>query len=258
MYNIYIGWDSREDVAYKVCAHSIRRKSKNIQINIIPLKHKELRKAGVFRRPWLTHPVDGNRYDLVDLKPFSTEFSHTRFLVPALNNYEGWALFMDCDMLFTSNIKKLFDLCDDKYACMVVKHKHTPSGTVKMDEQPQARYFRKNWSSFVLWNCAHPKNRFLTPSAVNDMTGRDLHTFNWLEDLDIGALPTTYNWIENCSPKDTSRTDWRPDVIHYTEGGPWFPGYQDVMFAELWTEEYERWQKDGESEFYNVPSVKYE
>lgn len=258
MNNIYIGWDTREDVAYQVCRHSIQRKCKGIDVNIIPLKHKDLRKQGVFWRPWLTHPTDGNRYDLIDLKPFSTEFSHTRFLVPYLNGYKGWALFMDSDMIFTSNIKKLFDLVDNRYACMVVKHNYRPEEGLKMDGEPQARYFRKNWSSFVLWNCAHPKNKHLTLDLVNKEAGKELHAFSWLEDNDIGALPFDYNWIEGSSPKASDRVDWRPDVIHYTLGGPWFPDCQDVMFAELWTQEYERWQRTCDNEFTNIPSTKYE
>lgn len=258
MNNIYIGWDCREDVAYQVCKHSIHRKHKENDVNIIPMKHKELRKQGVFYRPWMTHATDGNRYDMIDLKPFSTEFSHTRFLVPHLNNYKGWALFMDSDMIFTSDIKKLFDMCDDKYACMVVKHRYNPPEGLKMDGEPQLRYYRKNWSSFVLWNCAHPKNKHLSLKVVNSEAGSNLHAFDWLDDKDIGSLPTSYNWIEGNSPKDSTREDWRPDVIHYTEGGPWFPECQDVMYAELWTDEYERWQRACDNEFTNIPSGKYE
>lgn len=252
MNNIYIGWDTREDVAYKVCKHSIEKRSRGY--NVIPLKHKDLRKQGVFTRAWLTNGTDGNRYDLVDMRPFSTEFSHTRFLVPHLNKYQGWALFMDCDMIFTSDIKELFKLVDNRYACMVVKHIHKPSEDIKMDDQPQSKYFRKNWSSFVLWNCAHPKNKFLSVENVNKLTGTDLHTFSWLEDKDIGALPMSYNWIEGVSPAISGK----PDVVHYTLGGPWFPNYQDVAFAELWTEEYEDWQRSGNNDFVNIPSIKYE
>lgn len=258
MNNVYIGWDSREDVAYQVCKHSINRKLKGGRVNIIPLKHKELRKQGVFYRPWMTHATDGNRYDMIDLRPFSTEFSHTRFLVPHLNNFQGWALFMDSDMLFTSNIKELFALRDNRYACMVVKHNYSPPDGIKMDGEPQLRYYRKNWSSFVLWNCAHPKNKYLSVEKINSATGGSLHAFDWLEDRDIGSLPSSYNWIEGNSKKDSDRVDWRPDVIHYTAGGPWFPAYQDVMYAELWTEEYERWQRSCDNEFTNIPSMKYE
>ncbi len=258
MSNIYVGWDSREDVAYQVCKHSIERKAKGKAYNIIPMRHKELRQKGVFYRPWMTHAYNGDRYDLVDLKPFSTEFSHTRFLVPHLNGYKGWALFMDCDMIFTTDPKKLFDLCDNKYACMVVKHKQIPIEEIKMDDQPQTKYYRKNWSSFVLWNCAHPKNKYLTPEIVNKLSGSDLHAFTWLDDNDIGSLPNGYNWIEGLSVNISAYQGARPDVIHYTLGGPWFPGYQDVAYAELWTEEYEIWQRTCDNEFTNVPSMKYE
>jgi lipopolysaccharide biosynthesis glycosyltransferase len=258
MHNIYIGWDAREDVAYQVCKHSIYRKAKGIDINVTALKHKELRKKGAFYRPWMTHGIDGNRYDMFDLKPFSTEFSHTRFLVPFLNNYKGWALFMDCDMIFTSNVKKLFDMVDNRYACMVVKHRYNPPEGIKMDDEPQTKYYRKNWSSFVLWNCAHPKNKYLTVEKVNSATGGSLHAFDWLEDKDIGSLPFDYNWIEGNSPKASDRLDWRPDVIHYTLGGPWFPEYQNVMYGELWTQEFERWQRACDNEFTNIPSTKYE
>ena len=258
MHNIYIGWDAREDIAYEVCKHSILRHLRKTQVNITPVKHKELRKKGVFYRPWYTHPTDGNRYDMVDLRPFSTEFSHTRFLVPYLNAYKGWALFMDSDMLFTTNVKNLFDLCDDKYACMVVKHNYKPDEKPKMDGEPQQRYFRKNWSSFVLWNCAHLKNKHLSLQTVNTETGGNLHAFNWLEDKDIGSIPMSYNWIEGSSPHISSYEAIPPDVIHYTLGGPWFPEYQDVAFAELWTEEYEYWQRTGDNRFVNIPSTKYE
>lgn len=258
MNNIYIGWDAREDVAYQVCKHSILRKAKNIDIDIFPLKHKELRRQGVFYRPWMTGAYDGNRYDMIDLRPFSTEFSHTRFLVPHLNKYKGWALFLDCDMLFTGNIKKLFSHVNNKYACMVVKHRHTPPEGVKMDGEPQLRYFRKNWSSFVLWNCAHPKNKFLSVENVNKITGASLHAFEWLEENDIGMLPFDYNWIESNSPKVSTRIDWRPEVIHYTEGGPWLPNYQNVMYADLWVKEFERWQRSCDNEFTNIPSTRYE
>lgn len=258
MHNIYIGWDSREDVAYQVCKHTITRHAKKTPINIIPLKHKDLRKQGCFYRPWMTHATEGSRYDLIDLKPFSTEFSHTRFLVPFLNNYRGWALFMDSDMIFTSNIKKLFDLCDDKYACMVVKHNYKPEEKPKMDGEPQHKYYRKNWSSFVLWNCGHPKNKHLTVQKINSEMGANLHAFDWLDDKDIGSLPVTYNWIEGSSPHISAYQSAKPDVIHYTLGGPWFPEYQDVAYAELWTEEYEYWQRACDNEFTNVPSTKYE
>jgi lipopolysaccharide biosynthesis glycosyltransferase len=103
---IFIGWDSREDIAYQVCKHSILRRQPLAQI--YPLKQHELRNNG-----WYTRPLD---------KLSSTEFTFTRFLIPELTNFKGWALFIDCDIIVTTDIKELFDQADDRYAIMCVKH----------------------------------------------------------------------------------------------------------------------------------------
>ncbi len=253
--NIFIGYDGREQVATEVAAHSIRRRTKS-PINIHYLKHRDLRQAGLFNREWLIEGDTGNYKDLVDGKNFSTEFSHTRFLVPALMKYKGWALFMDADMIVLSDIAKLFALCDDKYAIMCVKHNHRPSEGLKMDNQPQSSYDRKNWSSFVLWNCEHPANDFLTIDRVNRMSGRDLHTFSWLGDGLIGSLPYTYNFINKVSPKLPLGSAGRPDVMHYTEGGPWFAECKNVPYAHLWLDEYEEFQREREDIYVtHVPTM---
>lgn len=231
-YNVYIGYDDRESIAYAVCEYSIKKRT-NLLVDTHALKHRDLRKQGLFRRPWLTESDTGIRIDLIDNKPFSTEFSHTRFLVPQLNGFKGWALFMDCDMIFQSDIKELFELCDDRYAVMVVKHNHRPKELNKMDDQPQAQYTKKNWSSFVLWNCGHYSNRTLTAPAVNMMTGNELHNFSWLKEYEIGHLGFEYNWIEGYSPADV-----KPKVIHYTAGGPWFSNCMDVLYADKWLDDY--------------------
>lgn len=249
---VFIGFDGREPEAAEVCEFSIKSRTKS-KPQIFHLKHRELREKGLFWRPWLIESSTGNFRDLIDNKPFSTEFSHTRFLVPSICNYKGWALFMDCDMIFQSDIQKLFDLVNDKYAVMVVKHEHKPRKGVKMDGREQYAYSRKNWSSFIMFNCSHPANRILSPEYVNGRSGADLHQFGWLDGNLIGALPKTYNWIEGWSP-----AEFQPDVIHYTEGGPWFEQCQDVMFADRWTDEYERFQREGHSCYSAIPTTKYD
>lgn len=268
---VFIGYDHREDVAYKVCEFSIRRHTRQ-PVEIEPLEHASLRKAGIFRRPWLTQAEDGQRIDLIDQRPFSTEFSHTRFLVPHLCNHKGWALFMDCDMVFTGDIRKLFDLVDHTKAVMVVKHAYRPKDGVKMDGQVNQLYARKNWSSFVLFNCGHPANRVLTPGYINMTRGGSLHAFEWLGDAEtseilIGELPLSYNWIDGSSPamkpivvEGKVGKIPPPEVIHYTLGGPWFPNCRQVKFAEVWTRLYELWQFDGNHDDLPscVPTTKYE
>lgn len=266
---VFIGYDQREDVAYKVCDFSIKRHTRAM-VDVRPMVHKELRKAGLFKRPWLVEAETGNLTDLVDGRPFSTDFSHSRFLVPRLCEYRGWALFMDCDMIFTGDIAKLFELADDRYAVMVVKHQHKPSKQVKMDGQQQVRYHRKNWSSFMLMNCAHPANKALTPGYVNMTNGGKMHAFDWLGDEPtsenlIGSLPATYNWIDGSSPAMPAPTKpgqkpIMPDVIHYTEGGPWFANCYNVKYGDRWIEEYERWQFSGNFAGLpsSVPTTKFE
>src|SRR3990167_4847378 len=109
---IFIGYDTREKIAYDVLEYSIKKNTKTPTV-IYPLYHKELRRQGYFGRPWETEGLTGNWRDIIDGRPFSTEFSHTRFLIPELCGYKGWALFMDCDMIFRCNIKSVFDFADD-------------------------------------------------------------------------------------------------------------------------------------------------
>ena len=257
--SLFIGHDGREAVASEVAAHSIVNRTDS-DVRIIFLKHRELRKDGYFARPWLVDGPTGNFSDLIDGRPFSTEFSHTRFLVPALMGYKGWALFLDADMIFLSDVEDLFKLCNNKYAAMVVKHNHVvKSGSIKMDNREQLAYNRKNWSSFVLWNCGHPANKTLTPEKVNFMKGSDLHNFTWLTDSQIGSLPFTYNYISGVSPPLTEAKNHLPDVIHYTEGGPWFENCQDVPYAKLWLDEYEDYQRNrGDFFVCDVPTLKHD
>ena len=215
---VYVGYDTREDMAYQVCKHSITTKQPEAQIR--PLKQQELRDAG-----WYTRPKD---------KLASTEFTFTRFLIPELMNFKGWAVFMDCDMILTTDIKELFDQADDKYAVMCVQHDYTPKEGTKMDGQKQTIYPRKNWSSVMLFNCGHPSNARLTQDMVNDpeINGAYLHRFSWLKDEEIGELDHTWNYLVGVY--DDSET---PKLIHYTEGGPWFENYRDCEFNELWKHE---------------------
>ena len=115
---IFVGWDSREDIAYQVCKSSIEQLA-SVPVEVIPLKQKELRKHKVY-----TRPVDALA---------STEFTFTRFLIPHLTEYKGWALFIDCDFVALEDVKLLFDQADDKYAVMCAQHDYTPKETVKMD-----------------------------------------------------------------------------------------------------------------------------
>jgi lipopolysaccharide biosynthesis glycosyltransferase len=219
--NIYIGWDSREDIAFQVCEHSIRRRAiSEYDATVIPLKQQELRDRKLYWRD-----VD---------KLSSTEFTITRFLVPYLNDYNGWAVFCDCDMVWRVNPSELFKLRNESKAIMVVKHEYNVEEGTKMDGQMQLPYPRKNWSSMILWNCGHPKNRILDLETVNTATPRFLHRFEWLDDDDIGELPHAYNWLVGWYDVEH---DGDPKIIHYTEGGPWFEQTRNCEFDHIWKQE---------------------
>jgi cytidyltransferase-like protein len=226
---VFVGWDSREDIAYQVCRHSIKKY--NTEINVVPIKQDELRNNNLYWR-------EPDKYS-------TTEFTFTRFLVPYLSNYQGWAVFVDCDFVFLDDVKKLFDQADDKYAVMCVHHNYVPTEEKKMDGMKQRPYPRKNWSSMILWNCAHPANRGITPDLVNSATGQHLHRFMWLPDELIGEINLEWNWLVNWykEPKDGT-----PKAIHYTEGGPWFNNYRTCEYSNVWMDEYNEIVKEQETD----------
>jgi lipopolysaccharide biosynthesis glycosyltransferase len=215
--NVYIGYDTREDIAYQVSKYSILSKSQNIKVN--PLKLNELKDKKIYWRE--------------EDKLGSTEFTFSRFLVPELNEFEGWALFCDCDILFLEDINNLFNLTDEKYAVMCVQHDYKPKEGIKMDGKAQTLYPRKNWSSLVLWNCSHPSNKLVNKELINspETTGKYLHRFSWLNDEEVGSLPHHWNWLAGWykEPEDGS-----PKAIHYTEGGPWFENYRHCEYHQTW------------------------
>lgn len=165
----------------------------------------------------------------------STEFSITRFLTPFLAGYAGWVLFVDNDIVALESLDSLFSLADDRYAVMCVKHDYKTSSQTKLDGQIQTNYPRKNWSSVILWNLNHPKNRLLTPELVNHVSPMYLHRFMWLEDHEIGELPHQWNWLVGWHDE---RSGVKPSLLHFTEGGPYFRGYQDVPYADVWKGEF--------------------
>ena len=221
---VYVGWDSREDIAYQVCRFSLLRRA-SVPVTVVPIKQQELRERGLY-----TRPVDPLA---------STEFTYTRFFVPHLQGYKGWALFCDCDFLWLADIAGLIALTDDRYAVMCVHHDHRPAEDWKMDHRKQTIYPRKNWSSMVLYNCGHPANRALTPEVANRESGSFLHRFQWLDDALIGAVPETWNWLEGWSRKPATG---HPNVVHLTRGGPWFDDWREVDYGDLWLAEETAWR----------------
>lgn len=239
MHSVYVGYDAREAEAFAVCRHSLRAHLPGVPVHALHLD--TLRAAGLYTRPTSNRPHQGNAVNLWDdisEAPMSTEFANSRWLVPLIARPGGLALFMDCDFLALSDIAPIFDLMRPEYAVMCVKHHYAPVEKVKMDGQAQTLYARKNWSSCVLWNLAHPSSKKLTLQMVNGLPGRDLHRFCWLEDHEIGELPPEWNYLVG----HTALPDGvRPKLVHFTAGGPWFERFKDVEFAAEWNSAHREW-----------------
>lgn len=234
---MWIGHDSREADATHVCAKSLHRHA-SIPLHVQLVHEPSLRHAGLYRRDWTVE--EGRRIDTRDGKPFSTSFSFARFLVPALMQWRGVALFCDCDFLFLDDVAELMAQFDPGFAVQVVKHAPLAETGTKMDGQAQQPYFRKNWSSLVLWNCGHPSNQRITPFLVNSQSGQYLHAFSWLDDDEIGELDPDWNWLAGVQAlPDHGAGPTTPKAVHFTLGVPSMKGHENAPLADLWRAELE-------------------
>ena len=220
---IYIGFDQRESVAYHTFVQSLIDNA-SIPLQITPLATKNL-----------------NSYEEKH-EDKSNDFVYSRFLTPFLNEFEGWAIFADGDMVCQTDIKELLELRDDSKALQVVKHDYKTKVHQKYLGNINQDYPRKNWSSVILWNCSHPKHKILTPDFISNQTGKYLHRFSWLEDEEIGELPKEWNWLASEYPNNE-----QAKIIHYTLGTPCFKNYRETEMSDVWLNQYGR-SNDGMEE----------
>lgn len=211
---VYIGFDPREEAGSHVFASSLVHNASQ-PVGIIPL-HLDLFAAfyGAGQR-------DG-----------TNNFIYTRFLIPFLQDFKGFAVFVDgADMLMKGDISELWSMRDHYKAVQVVKHDYKTKHPRKyVGTQMEARnddYPRKNWSSVMLINCGHYHWRDMTPEKVAAMTGPELHRFSWLKDNLIGELPVEWNWIA-----DEFGENPEAKLIHWTAGTPAFAHYANAPHAE--------------------------
>lgn len=209
---VFIGYDRKETVAYQVLCHSIIKRS-SVPVSITALNKDNLR--GSYWRPRGEHD--------------STDFSNSRWIVPHLCDYKGWALFLDCDMICLGDIAELYSQRDMRFAVQVRKHNYEPKEDVKFLGQRQTKYSKKNWSSMMLFN--NDKCRPLTKHIVNTMSpGLWFHQFNWLPDEDIGEIRGEWNSLVGAQEFSDS------NLVHYTSGGPWHN--VESEWSQAWLDEY--------------------
>ena len=200
--DIVVGFDQRESVAYHTFTQSVIENS-TVPVRFLPLSmsflsnYKEVHKDG------------------------SNDFIYSRFLVPYMMNFKGWAIYADGDMVCLEDIKKLWNLRDNKYAVQVVKHDYKTKITEKYWGNKNEDYPRKNWSSLILWNCEHKSHKVLTPDFIENQSGAFLHRFSWIKDEEIGSLDKEWNWLAMEYEEKKSI-----NLIHYTIGTPCFKEYE--------------------------------
>lgn len=217
MLRVFIGYDPHESAAFYTLSHSILKRA-SIPVTIAPVMQSQLK--GLYTRQ--RGPTE------------STEFSLTRFLVPALSEYRGWSVFMDCDMLCRVDIAGLHAEIERQAdrAVLVCKHDYVPKTERKFLDQVQTKYPRKNWSSLMVMN--NERCRSLSVGYVNSASGLELHRFAWLRDEDIGSLALEWNWL-------VGEYEYSPGakIVHYTLGGPYFDAYRGCDYSDEWFAEYE-------------------
>ena len=209
---IFVGYDERESIVFHAFNQSILDNTKST-VSITPLHGPML---GDF---------DGQQDG-------SNRFVYSRYLVPLLMDFQGWAIFCDGDMIALGDIAELWDLKDPTKAVQVVKHSYKTTSKRKYIGTPvendNVDYPRKNWSSVVIWNCGHPSNLCLTRDYVATAGPEVLHRFMWLRDSEIGALPKEWNMLVD----EVECPD--PKLVHYTLGCPGIEGYEDGKHSQTW------------------------
>ena len=209
---IFIGYDSREKIAFHVLSYSIIANA-TIPVSITPINLNNFK----------------HFYNRPRGKKDSTEFSISRFLTPYLSNYEGYSLYLDCDIIMLGDVAKLLKFVAGKSTRVLwcVKHKYKPKDRTKFLKEKQFIYSKKNWSSFMLFN--NRKCKILTPKFVSKAHGLVLHQFKWTKEKLIGSLPKIWNVLvgEQKIPKNFY-------ALHYTLGGPYFKKYSKCVGSKFW------------------------
>jgi len=203
MIRVFIGWDARQPIAGHVLCSSILRHS-SVPISITPL--------------------------ILDTLPITrkglTDFTFARYLVPWLCDYEGTGIFMDSDMLITTDIARL--KVEDPYRVALVAH---------------GDHAYENTSMMVFNN---KRCRMLTADYIEDEDPQALEWVGYLEEEepipgwggDPQWLPPEWNFLIGYDKAYITETHRKiPWLIHYTQGIPEYKECRDCDYADLWFEE---------------------
>lgn len=142
---VFVGFDSRQPVAYHTLAHSIfTRASTMVVVRPLQLAHLPISRRGL------------------------TDFTYSRFLVPWLSRYKGFSIFIDSDFLCLGDISELYD-----EAVHALKHMYTDVAVVK-------NKLRFEWPSMMVFR--NYSCRKLSPKFVEDPENK-LFDFSWAREV---------------------------------------------------------------------------
>ncbi len=194
---VFIGSDPRAPIALNVAAFSVaRRASKPVSITPLILDQLPIARRGL------------------------TEFTFSRFLVAYLCQFQGWALWMDSDIVCNTDVTRMMEFANDEFSVLAVDTKEA--------------YER---AAVMLFNCGHPDNAVLTPDFIERAS--DLHTLGWT--ANAGKLPKEFNFCvdyDELPPQlDNGQPPQLPAMIHYTKGIPVWPETEKLPFADVWHRE---------------------
>lgn len=212
---LYCGYEEREMVGFHTFVSSVIRRSSRV-VQITPLSD-------------------------LGMATGSNAFSCSRFLVPYLNNFKGYAIFADAsDMLCLDDVAKLARLFNPAYAIQVVKHpdydsQHKRKYIGTEMECEQSNYSRKNWMSLAIFNCEHPAWAGMTPKGIAMHSKLELLQLQFLLDKEIGELPKEWNCLVD---EDQDSTDAK--ILHWTAGIPSFLHYKGARRSKDWFSELEQ------------------
>lgn len=218
MIPIYYGFDPREEVGAHTFVSSVLHLATS-PVSFCPL-HLPL-----FKSFYDAGQRDG-----------TNAFIYTRFLIPFLQQFRGWAIFADgSDMVVQADIAELWALRDYYKAVQVVQHdyktRHPRKYVGTSMEAANDDYPRKNWSSLMLINCSHFAWRNIRPDSVAAMKGSTLHRFSWIPEIQVGSLPMEWNWLaDEYGPNPAAK------LLHWTAGIPAWPAYTNTPHSDDWAQ----------------------
>lgn len=222
MLRLFIGHDPREEVGSHVFVSSMLEHSRS-PVSITHL-HKPALEAAF-----------GQRF-----AEGSNAFTMSRFLVPALCDFVGVAVFVDgADMLCRADIGEILQHHSPLSPVSVVKHEYKTRNPRKYRgtamEADNRDYERKQWASVMVISCWHHAWRRLTPDRVASMPLIDLLQLRFIDQDIIGALPVEWNWLA-----DEHGHNPGAKILHWTAGVPGFRGHADAPHGDEWRRQVAR------------------